>query len=87
MNISHAKRASSHRAITHKSVLLSTITRKAHIQLVNRKSNINRPVVIHFEFSMFSTLIVVLFFHFFSLEISLSSFFSDALELLAKVNI
>ena len=87
INISQANRASKHRAITHKSVLLSTITRNAHIQLVSRKINKNRHIVIHFAFSMFSMLIVVSFFHFFSLEVFLSSLFSDFFLLSVNVNI
>ena len=45
--ISHANNARRDNAITHKSVLLSTITRNAHIQLVNHNSNVIRHVVIH----------------------------------------
>jgi len=48
ININQASNANEASAITHKSVLLSTITRKAHIQLVNRNSNMYHHMAIHF---------------------------------------
>ena len=65
--------ASKDRAITHKSVLLSTITKNAHIQPVNHNNNIYRHIAIQFELSMPTSAIA--FFHFFSSDASSSSFF------------
>ena len=45
--MSPANSASKDSAITHKSVLLSTITRKAHIQLVSQSNNMLHPLIIH----------------------------------------
>ena len=45
-NMSPANNASKDNAITHRSVLLSTITKNAHIQLVNRSNNVAHHVMI-----------------------------------------
>ena len=67
-NIKPASRANKESAITHKSVLLSTITRKAHIQLVNHNSSIYHHIAIQFEF--FNSDSAIVFFHFFSSDSS-----------------
>lgn len=69
-----ANKANKHKAITHKSVLLSTITRNAHIQLVNQSSKIYHHIVIQFQFVSGS---VTMLFHFFNSDFSsLFSFLS-----------
>ena len=81
--INPANNANKDKAITHKSVLLSTITRNAHIQPVNHNSNIYRHIVIQFQFDTSASEIV--FFHFFKPDSS--SFLSFFLELFTRVNI
>jgi hypothetical protein len=67
-NIKPASSANNDRAITHKSVLLSTITRKAHIQPVNHKSNIYHHIVTQFQFLISASTMPL--FHFFKSEFS-----------------
>ena len=79
--IKPANKASKDRAITHKSVLLSTITRNAHIQPVNHNKRKYHHIVIQFWFETQGSVIV--FFDFFKLDFlpSVSSSF-----LFIKVN-
>jgi len=67
-----ANNANKDRAITHKSVLLSTITRNAHIQPVNRSNKKYHHIVIQCQFSISAS--AATFFHFFSSEFLSSSF-------------
>jgi hypothetical protein len=66
--IKPANNANRDKAITHKSVLLSTITRNAHIQPVNHNNSMYRHIVIQFQFDNPFSLIV--FFHFFNSDSS-----------------
>ena len=59
-NIKPASNARRDRAITHKSVLLSTITRNDHIQPVNHNNNIYHHIVIQFQFNISTSEVVVL---------------------------
>jgi hypothetical protein len=64
--------ANSEIAITHKSVLLSTITRKAHIQLVSQSSKVVHHMIIQLLL-LKSCTVINHFFHFFASTLSLSS--------------
>jgi len=72
--INQANKASKDRAITQRSVLLSTITRKAHIPLVNHNNKIDHQTDIQTQLSHFS-FIAKIFFHFSNLTSSESDFF------------
>ena len=71
-----ANKANSDKAITHKSVLLSTITRNAHIQPVNRNNKKYRHIVIQFLFSISTSAIES--FHFFNSKSSSFPFFLES---------
>ena len=77
-----ANKASRDIAITHKSVLLSTITRNAHIQPVNHNNNIYRHIVIQFQFD--NSVLLIVFFHFFNSDSSFS-FFASLLFISANI--
>jgi len=81
-NIKPANNAKRDKAITHKSVLLSTITRNAHIQPVNHSNNIYHHIVTQFQFDNSTS--VIEFFHFVNSDFSSLSF---SFLLLTSVNI
>ena len=70
-NINQASKASNDSAITHRSVLLSTITKKAHIPLVNHNNNTVHHIVI--PFTLAKSLVMMIFFFDFSAICFLSS--------------
>ena len=80
--INQANKAKRDRAITHKSVLLSTITRNAHIPPVSHNNNIYHHIVIQFQFGI--SVSTIEFFHFLSSDFS-SSLFSFLLFTRAKI--
>jgi ABC-type microcin C transport system duplicated ATPase subunit YejF len=70
--IKPANKANRDKAITHKSVLLSTITRNAHIPLVNRSNNIYHHILIQFQLPISASIIFLS--HFFNSVFSSSIF-------------
>jgi len=80
-NINQASNASNDNAITHRSVLLSTITKNAPIPLVNHNNNMVHHIVMPFT-SGNSLTIIAFFLDFSAIDfLSSSSFFFFAMRL------